>query len=132
MTELQDILAEYADGLITGETNIEKLRNKYNVAPHSELDELLQVAAELQELLVMVTPAPQFVSQLRDELLGKNPALARRLVVKFNRTQLAAGLGGLTVAAGMLWYAKRTGIELRLRPLETLRQASGRLSELAS
>jgi hypothetical protein len=119
MISSEDILAEFAEGFLDGGITAADLIAKYNIKQGSELEALLLLAERLEGILVKVAPTPEFVAQLRQDLLKGDSAsfLARmrQLYPLLSRKQLAAGIGGLTVAAGLLWYARRSGFNLRPR-----------------
>ncbi|NJL93457.1 MAG: hypothetical protein HC915_06860 [Anaerolineae bacterium] len=104
----QEILAEYADALTRGDARVEDLLQKYNIPPGSELEALLYLAQALEKALVSVQPNTEFVERLRVQLLGQEAAWhwLRQLSI----TQVAAGIagiGGVTVAAGVLIWVGR-------------------------
>jgi hypothetical protein len=111
--KIEDILAEYADGLSDGSVTTADLIKKYDIIAGSDDEALLQLAAQLEAVLVQVAPSPEFVTQLRHELLTGSPqrVLERLRTLSASKLgQLAAGLGvgGVTVAAGVLfWYWSR-------------------------
>jgi hypothetical protein len=122
MISTEDILAEYAEGFLDGSITAADLITKYDIKPGSELEALLLLAERLGDVLVKVAPTPEFVAQLRRDLLKGDAvslvARLRQLHPSLSRRQLAAGIGGLTVAAGfagLLWYAHRSGYNLRPR-----------------
>jgi len=110
MTDIQKILAEYLDG----STSVENLLAKYNILPDSELAALLELARALEEMLLPIQPSPRFVGELRAELLGAadQHKLTQRLLRQLSATHLAAGIGGLTVAAGLLWFARKSALDI--------------------
>lgn len=134
MNQVQEILAEYADGFITGKLTLSDLVKKYDVLPGSELDALLKLAQELEHVLVMVAPTPGFISGLRSELLATKSATLLYRLRNLSRVQLAAGIGGLTVAAGIIWYARKSGFDIRLlrNGLASAPQEGSEASALAS
>ncbi len=111
----RDILAEYADGLVSGNLRMEDVLQKYHIPPGSELEALLRMAALLDRVLVQVDPSPEFVQQLREELLGTDVQTLIQRIRQLTTFQIAAGLGGITFAAGVLWWARRLNEEARLR-----------------
>ena len=114
MTEIHDILAEYADGFIDGSVNIADLLAKHDIASDSELYHLLELARELEESLVGVEPSAKFIRNLRKELTQESDPLLHWLL-HAPAVRVAAGIGGITVAAGIVWYAKRAGLDVKLR-----------------
>jgi hypothetical protein len=115
MSSVEDILAEYADGLAAGSLQAQDLIQKYDIQAHSELAALLKLAQALETILVEVEPSPEFVLDLRRELLHEPQTVLHRLSKLSNSQmgQLAAGLGGLTLAAGILWLAGRSYLHRR-------------------
>lgn len=119
MSSVEDILAEYADGLVTGGIQANDLIQKYDIQAHSELAAMLKLAQALEGILVQVEPSPEFVRDLRRELLHEPQSVLNRLgkLSSVQMGQLAAGIGGLTLAAGILWLAGRSYLHRRERPL---------------
>lgn len=111
----QEILAEYADSLVKGTIRVEDVLEKYNIEPGSELEALLRMAALLDRVLVRVEPSAEFVSQLRAELMSEDVITLIQRLRHLTRLQVAAGLGGITFAAGVLWWARRLNEEARIR-----------------
>lgn len=113
--KMQDILAEYAEGLVDNRVTVEDLIKKYNIKPGSDLEALLRVAEMLESVLVRVQPSSQFVNELRHELIGDAKLLARlRQIPGLRMAAGIAGISGLTVAAaGVLWWVHRAGVEKR-------------------
>jgi hypothetical protein len=115
MTEIHEILAEYADGFLDGSVSVESLLTKYDIATDSELYHLLQLARELEESLVMVEPSAKYIRKLRKELTQEESDQLLRWLLHAPAVRVAAGIGGITVAAGIVWYAKRAGLDVKLR-----------------
>jgi hypothetical protein len=118
MARTEDILAEY----LAGSVSVDDLMTRYDIKTGSELEDLLLIAEQLEQVLVHVSPSPEFVATLRADLLrGDSETFIKRLRVLSPSLSLrqvgslAAGIGGLTVAAGLLWYARRTGFSVRPR-----------------
>lgn len=114
-TRPQDILAEYADGLVKGSVRVEEVLEKYHILPGSELEKLLRIAALLDKVFVQVDPSPEFVRHLREELMAEDVITLVQRIRQLTTLQIAAGLGGITFAAGVLWWARRLNEEARLR-----------------
>lgn len=115
METKQDILAEYAESLVKGEADVEALLKKYDIQPGSDLEALLYLAQSLEGVLVQVAPSAEFINRLRQELLNEDVDTLWYRLRQLTNVQLAAGLGGITFAAGMLWWFRRLGIEIRIR-----------------
>ena len=111
MTDLQNILAEFADGFILGALTADDLIKKYQLTADSDIAELLKLAQMLENIFVPVQPSAAFVDQLREELASEPQAWLERLR-QMTRLQMAAGIAGiggitgLTVAA--VWWATRS------------------------
>lgn len=109
--QIEDILAEYADQLIEGHITVAEVMAKYNIPSGSETEILLKLAFQLETVLVNVAPSPEFVAQLRQDLLSgssQNVVARLRTLSAAQLGQLAAGVGGVTVVAGVLfWYWSR-------------------------
>ena len=114
MTEIHDILAEYADGFIDGSVSVADLLAKHDIATDSELYELLELALQLEESLVTVEPSAKFIRNLRKELTQDSDPILHWLL-HAPAVRVAAGIGGITVAAGIVWYAKKAGLDVKLR-----------------
>jgi hypothetical protein len=108
---IEEILAQYADQLIDGRMTIPELMAQYQIPNGSEAESLLTLAVQLEAVLVKVAPSPEFVAQLRHDLLSGSSqhGLARlRSLSAAQVGQLAAGVGGVTMVAGVLfWYWSR-------------------------
>jgi hypothetical protein len=130
MSDMQNILAEYADGFLDGSVTIAALRTKYAIEAGSELDHLLHIASQLEQILVEVTPSEIFLNELRAQLIGMDSRQLSLLLRLRHLTviQLAAGIGGMiggvTVAAGILWYARRSALDIRQRRLTAPQEAA--------
>lgn len=123
----ENILGEYADSLVQGTIRVEEVMEKYQIAPESELAALLRVAALLDQVLVQVEPSSEFIQQLRQELMDEDVINLIQRIRQLTTLQIAAGLGGLTFAAGVLWWARRLNNEesrLRRRSLNELTSES--------
>ncbi len=110
-TDMQDILAEYAEGLAQGYISPGELVEKYNIPPGSEAEALVYFAAKLEFVLREVQPSEAFVAQLRAELLGQETLVERLRAL--TPAQVMAGIGGMTMVAGLFWFVRRTAQERR-------------------
>lgn len=105
---LEDLLADQADALIADE----KFEG-YNLSPSraAEANELLDLAVQVSDSLQPVSPSAEFMDRLKRELAGEQQVT---LLVRWRKLppqyQLAAKLGGLTITAGIMLLAARTGI----------------------
>ncbi len=72
----------------------------------------MALAEQISRLLVPVTPSEQFVNRLYQELTANtvpgHMSLWMRIRSLPPRTQLAAGLGGAAMTAGVVYIATRT------------------------
>lgn len=103
--EIEDILDEYANG----ELSLTDIIEKYNLQDDADAQWLLSLADDVEDILTAVNPSPEFVATLRQQL-QENPNVVERLR-QLSRVKVAAGIGGITVAAGILWLARRSAIE---------------------
>ncbi len=106
-SRIADLLSDYADGVAPLET----LLDRYNVS-YQQVSELVDLADQLRSTLVEVSPSPQFVDGLLQELIGEQQAAAlgwwSRIQAMPTRTKLAAGIGGITLTAGVLLITARS------------------------
>ncbi|MFP4322206.1 MAG: hypothetical protein ACLFTK_07120 [Anaerolineales bacterium] len=110
---IEDILAEYADSLATGRITPAELVKKYNLPPGSDAEALVYFAAKLEDVLYEVRASDVFVAHLRADLLGTSKdSLAERLRA-LTPAQVMAGIGGMTVVAGIVWLVRRNAQERR-------------------
>lgn len=108
----QDILMAHADQLIAGTLNRDQLLRRYNDLPRTDVDDLFTLAERISLALFEVSPSPQFVEELRRRLLEAadqhhHASLWGRLRHMPRRTQLAAGIGGATLTAGVVLAVHR-------------------------
>jgi len=136
---LEDLLAAHTDALLTGQPLTPRLE-ALPAAEAAQARELLFLAQRLRETLVpdgAAAPSAEFLSRLKGELLNApapSEAVAMAPHSLFTRWQrlpapyrLAAGLGGLTLTAGLTLLAGRgvVGLFNRLnRPAEPNSDAS--------
>ena len=103
------MLLAYADALVAGLAWSLPF-NKRGVAPEQSED-LFALTEQLHHTLVPVEPSPIFVRELRSHLmdtrLGDEPALWARTRQLPLPVQIAAGLGGATLTAGIVLVARR-------------------------
>lgn len=115
MTDIQSILAEFAEGFIQGALTAEDLIKKYDLSADSEITELLKLAQMLENVLTPVQPSPAFVNQLRVELEQEPTAFVERLR-HMTRLQMAAGIAGISGITGLtvaaIWWATRSRRQL--------------------
>ena len=105
---LEDLLAAQADALITDEAFESGSLSREQAA---QANELLDLAFRVNDSLQPVMPSEAFMARLKDELIGEaQPTLIVRWRKLPPQYQLAAKLGGLTITAGIMLLAARTGI----------------------
>ncbi|NLX09096.1 MAG: hypothetical protein GXY36_05535 [Chloroflexi bacterium] len=77
----------------------------------AQLEELLTLARLLSQVLVPVKPSDAFVEDLRQQLLTATPGERRTWYERVRQlppgVQLAAGIGGATLTAGVVLAARR-------------------------
>ncbi len=110
---LHDLLMAHADALVSGTLDVDRLLDQYDWLVTSQVKSLLALADQLNRSLVEVNPSEQFLNQLRVQLLDEayelhDPGLWRRIRQLPPRTQLAAGIGGATLTAGIVLIASRS------------------------
>lgn len=118
--QLPDFLAEHADALLGGHVDLSRLLAPYDRIAFEQIDDLVSIAERLSRTLVEVTPSDQFVEHLRQQLLF-GPQTERRTWWQWirqlpPRTQLAAGIGGATLTAGVVLIASRPHVMGALLP----------------
>jgi hypothetical protein len=110
--QIRDLLLAHADALVSGTLDLNRLLAKHRQVPLSQVEDLFALAEQIQRTLVQVTPSEQFVARLHQELLAPEEVAARswwgRLRGLPPRTQLAAGIGGATLTAGVVILASRS------------------------
>jgi hypothetical protein len=108
-TWLDDLLAAQADALISDDEDFERADLTSDQA--AQANELLELAFRVSESFHPVAPSEAFMVRLKDELVGEGqPAFLVRWRKLPPQYQLAAKLGGLTITAGIMLLAARTGI----------------------
>jgi hypothetical protein len=109
--QFQDLLMAHADGLVAGNLDREQLRSRHSRLSLSDIDDLFTLAERISLALIEISPSPDFVDELRLRLLEvadqHNRSLWGKLRHMPRRTQLAAGIGGATLTAGVVLVAHR-------------------------
>lgn len=107
-TQIEDILMAHADALIQGDLDRAESLSRLALA---DVDDLFTLAERISLALIDVSASPEFVEELRVRLLvaaeQHHRSLWGRLRHMPRRTQLAAGIGGATLTAGMVLVARR-------------------------
>lgn len=110
---LDEILAAQADALIAGDEDFDIEGFELTSSQSAEANELFQLAGQLSDSLQPVMPSEAFMARLKDELTGESQSA---LLVRWRKLppqyQLAAKLGGITLTAGVMLLAARTGINV--------------------
>lgn len=119
-----NLLNDYADGVAP----LDALLDVYRI-PSEWVNDLAALADQLRETLVAVSPTAAFVDELYKELVGHKQA-ARTLWGRVQnlppRMKLAAGIGGITLTAGVLLITARSLPHL-LETLSHRSEAAGKL-----
>ena len=109
--QIREFLMAYADALVAGQIDVNALLRHRDPIVVEEVEHFLDLADRINTTLTGVTPSDQFVARLRLALLetagDDAPGLWRRMRQLPPRTQLAAGLGGATLTAGVVLFATR-------------------------
>jgi len=109
---LEALFSVQADALIAGK-HYEADLDEFGIpATHAaQTRSLLHLADGLTKALVSVEPSAEFVTRLKGELIGGQPAT---LLVRWRKLpahyQLAAKLGGMAISAGIMLLAARRGL----------------------
>jgi hypothetical protein len=110
--QIQTLLMNHADAIIVGSADRERLLEPYDNVLREQTESLFVVAERINDALVEVVPSDQFVTQLRLDLLetalAEQASWLERIRNLPPRTQLAAGIGGATLTAGMVLIATRS------------------------
>lgn len=108
----EDVLAAHADALISNGAAHASPRQLYADPAEDELAALLRLAERVERAMPPVTLSEAYVAQLRHRLLESDLqetlSLWRRIRQLPPRTQLAAGIGGATLTAGVVILATRS------------------------
>ncbi|MBN1966422.1 MAG: hypothetical protein JW910_17360 [Anaerolineae bacterium] len=110
--QIASVLTGYVDGVAP----LEDLLLRYQVARH-EVEDLIELSDDLRAILIDVLPSPAFVAQLYDALVGQSSAMTmwNRVQAMPPRMKLAAGIGGITITAGVAGVLLITARTLRNR-----------------
>lgn len=104
--QIANFLADYADGA----ASLDSLLAQHNLS-YQQIDDLVDLTEKLRGVLVEVSPSPAFVDTLLMELVGSKDAQHlwwSRVQTMPNRMKIAAGIGGITLTAGMLLITARS------------------------
>jgi hypothetical protein len=110
--QIEDFLMVYADALVSGSPELDRLLDDYDDMVRSQVEGLFTLAERISRSLIPVAPSEQFVNRLRHELIDSASDEPRTLWGRIRslppRTQIAAGLGGATLTAGVVLIASRS------------------------
>ncbi len=108
----RNLLMAHADALVAGSPASEQMRLACARSGETELETLLVLAERIERAMPPVTPSEQFVAELRQRLLQAERRQALSLWGRVQRlplrTRVAAGIGGATLTAGVVFLATRS------------------------
>lgn len=109
--QLKDFLMAHADALVAGDLDVDRLLAHYDGVAREQVQSFIDVAERVSQALPEVAPSEQFVAYLRMQLSDAAQADQvnwwERMRQLSPRTQLAAGIGGATLTAGVVLLATR-------------------------
>lgn len=110
--QLQDFLTAHVDALIAGTMDRETLLAQADWVIRRQVEHLLDLAENVQRVMTNVVPSEQFVKELGSQLTAD---VDRDMQSWWHwmrqlspRTQIAAGIGGATITAGLVLLASRS------------------------
>jgi hypothetical protein len=110
--QIEDFLTAHADALISGSLGVDQLLEVYDRSVRHQAEGLMALAGQISRLLIPVEPSEQFVNRLYRELIESDAPGRMSIWARIRslppRTQLAAGLGGAAMTAGVVYIATRT------------------------
>lgn len=102
----------YVDALVLGTRDAHLVLEQYDPDTRGQVQDLLNLTDRISQVLTEVTPSEEFVADLRYRLAEAGGQVGRSLWTRIRRlpprTQLAAGIGGATLTAGVVLIAART------------------------
>ncbi len=111
----RNLLMAHADALVAGSPVSEQMRLACARSGETELKALLALAERIERAMPPVAPSEQFVMELRQRLLQAEKRQAVSLWGRVQRlplhTRVAAGIGGATLTAGVVFLATRSVYE---------------------
>jgi hypothetical protein len=111
-SQIEDLLMAHAEALLAGTLDLDKLMEQYDEVSWNQVASLFALAERINRSLVTVKASDQFVDQLRRQLVGASALDHRSLWARLRamppRKQLAAGIGGVTLTAGVFFIASRS------------------------
>jgi hypothetical protein len=109
---LQDFLMAYADALVSGTRDADSVLEQFDQDMRGQIEDLLILSDLISKVLTEVAPSDEFIAQLRSRLTEAGGPESRSLWMRIRRlpprAQLAAGIGGATLTAGVVFIAART------------------------
>jgi hypothetical protein len=103
-THLQDLVSAVTDALLAGDRNIDAIISRYPVS-RAQVNGLVNIIRGLHVTLVGAQPSQQFVTRLRQDLMGEPvPSVITRIRRLPPRVQIAAGIALL---AGFMLIQRR-------------------------
>ncbi len=110
-SQVDDLLMTHADALVRDAEEAHALKDQTDPALLQQVDDLLQLAEMISQVLPGVIPSEQFINELRQQLITAGTlddvTLWEWIRGLPPRTQLAASIGGATLTAGVVWFARR-------------------------
>jgi hypothetical protein len=110
--QIEDFLMAHADALVSGSPEFDDLLDQYDEVVRSQVEGLFTLAERVSGSLIPVAPSEKFVNRLRHELIDAASVEPRSLWGRIRslppRTQIAAGIGGATLTAGVVLIASRS------------------------
>jgi hypothetical protein len=101
---IQDLLSAITDALLTEETNLDLIVERYNV-PRAQVEGAVILIRRLHQALVGVQPSRRYVRSLKQDLVGTpDNNLINRVRYLPPRVQIAAGVALL---AGFMIFTRR-------------------------
>ena len=88
--QMQNILDELTDALLSGQDDPDNIIERHNISQDKDA-ELLDIVQFLQSELVIQKPSPDFVRELKQDLVGQDGMFTRLRYVPV-RVQITAGL----------------------------------------
>ena len=108
---LQNLLMAHADAL-AGEADLGRHRAGHAKDMPGHVEALLTLAEDVSRVLVRVEPSDDFVARLERELRATHGTIRLSMWQRVRslppRTQIAAGIGGATLTAGVVLLASRS------------------------
>ncbi|MBE0689145.1 MAG: hypothetical protein IH587_03370 [Anaerolineae bacterium] len=109
---ISSVISDYVEGVVP----LENLLNQYQVS-FDQVQELVELSDRLSARLAEVNPSAAFVESLYQDLLGKRQEsrswwrrvpVSERVQTMPKSAKIAAGIGGITITAGMVLLTARS------------------------